>query len=799
MNSTTHKFFFLFLLGSLLHAQNFTLETEVTDEDASAIIFPDAILFNVSDSTQVYEAMGDESGKIKFEEIEAGEYYLEIDVLGYNLYKSANFRIDSNENLGKIKLKKDAAISLNEAVIKSDKPGIQYKVDRQIINAESFSEANVAIDLLENVPSVSVDVNGNVKYRGDGTFRVFINGHPVANGMDKLKEIPTAQIERIEIITNPPAQYASQGTAGIIQVILKKKRLQGYAINANAFANAFGGLSGYFSIDQKSEKSGWYVNASGGKSVWNKYNYSLHQTTVEEGSTYQTIFNEKRENGNKQMNLEAGFNYDLTDKDYIDVAVNINPFATKHFNLSKGNVVSSVFDANGNLTSEENYRLRSDGFEKYQFFGGTINYEHAFNDDKSHKLSAYADVNYFVSPYEEKRIDEKIFENRTERIGSEGFEKNELIINAKINYAYPISEKSSFEVGTELEAHQIPEIGNENGMFDENEQIIPYSNQRSNQVIDFRRNIYSGYATFKSSIGKFEYQFGLRLENTDTQANYSYTEDGENFHEPQTDNFTKLFPSAHLLYNLSDKTQIVANYTRRINRPGYSQFVPIRTYSSVTSFYRGNAAIKPTYTDAYELGYKQNWTNKNYISLQVFHRVSHGAMWNISSVSQNNDSEAGTVTSTPQNVGMSMSTGVELMGNYKFSNWWEANLSTSLYNYNLEVDYADENYEVNQFNYQFKFHNTFLLPAEFKFRLNFNYMGPGKGAQDTREGYLNSSASIQKSIMNDRWTFTIGGDNVFDTMNYKYRTEGENFSMQNEYDHLPNFFLRVAFKFDNQN
>lgn len=798
MNSTTHKILLLLItisFSTFLNAQNLTLETQVNDEANSAIIFADAYLYSVSDSLKVYQAMGDETGKIKFEEIESGNYYLEIDVLGYHLYKSANFEIHSNKNLGEIKLKKDEAISLNEAVIKSEKPGIQYKVDRQIVNAESFPNANVAIDLLENVPSVSVDIDGTLKYRGDGTFRVFINGHPVANGTDKLKEIPTSQIERIEIITNPPAQYASQGTAGIIQVILKKNRLQGYAINANVFANALGGVSGYFSIDQKSEKSGWYINGSGGKNVWNKYDFSLEQTTVEEGRTYRNSFFEERENGSRQAYLEAGFNYDLTDKDYIDVSFNINPFETKHFNLSKGNVNSSVFDNGGNLLSNEQYQLRSENEETYRFFGGSINYEHSFNDDKSHKLSVNASVDYFISPYNEYQMDEKIYDDRVERIGKQGYEKNELIINGRVNYAYPVSEKTSFEVGAEIEAHQIPEIGNENGNFDENGQLIPYSNQRSNQTIDFMRNIYAGFATFKSSFGKFEYQLGLRVENTETKADYNYTdENGLAVYEPQSDNFTKLFPSAHLLYNISDKTQIVANYTRRINRPGYSQFVPFQSYNSVVSYYRGNAAILPVYTNAYEIGYKQNWTQKNYISLQVFHRAASDVMSNINSVSGD-----GSISATPQNVGKSFSTGVELMGNYKISNWWESNLSISLFDYLLKVDYAEQDYEVQQFNYQVRWSNTFKLPADFNVKFNLNYFGPGKGAQDEREAYLNSSASIQKSIMNDKWTFTLGADNILDAFNYDYKTSGDGFVTLQNYDYESNFFLRVAFKFDNQN
>lgn len=798
MNSTRFKILFILIIicfGGIVSAQNFMVDAVITEEENAVIIFPNAYLYSAADSVRVYEMMGDETGKIKFEEVEAGDYYLEVDVLGYYLYKTEKFTINSDKDLGHITLKKDETITLSEALIKSDKAGIQYKVDRQIINADSFPNADVAMDLLENVPSVSVDVEGNLKYRGDGTFKVFINGHPVANGTDKLKEIPTAQIERIEIITNPPAQYASAGTAGIIQVILKKSRLQGYAINANLNTHSLGAITGYFSVDHKSEKSGWYVNANGGHSIWNDHSSNQLQTTQSGGLNYVTQTDTEFKNGNNKMFLEAGLNHDITSKDYIDVSFYIEPIKTKNFNDDKGNVFASVYDESGNLISEESYQLHSDRYEKYNYLGGTLNYEHYFKDDKSHKISAYADVTYFISDYEGKKIDSKIYENSVERIGNYGYEKNELEINGKINYAVPFSEKSSLEAGLEADLYQIPEISNQNGTFDENGQIEPYSGQRSNQLIDIKQNIYSAYATFKSSFGKLEYQLGLRAENTDTKTDYRYTdESGNEFYEPYNDNFIKLFPSAHVLYSFSEKTQLVANYTRRIDRPGYWQFVPFQSYSSITSYFRGNAAIKPAYTNAYELGFKQNWTNKNYLSVQLFHRMTEDVWNNI-----NTAAEEGMTVAIPVNVGNSFSNGVEIMGNYKINNWWESNLSISLFDYKLKVDYDEEKYDRKQFNYQFKWNNSFKLPADFAVKFNMLYNSPEKTAQGQKEYYFSSSASIQKSFYDEKWTITLGGNNIFDTGKYKFKSKGDGFTNEITNDYKPYAFLKIAFKFDNQN
>ncbi|MGS2741067.1 TonB-dependent receptor domain-containing protein [Sinomicrobium sp. M5D2P17] len=789
-----YLFFFFALPAFYAHAQT-TIHGKIVDKQTdSPVIYANVSVFSAADKDSVLlGAISDEKGAFTIKQVPVGSYTLKVNFMGY-IEVNQPLEVSRNTlDAGTIFLEEQVE-NLEEVVVKSSKPAVQYKVDRQIINAAAFPAANVAIDLLENVPSVSVDVEGNIKYRGDGTFRVFINGHPVANGVEKLRQIPSSQIERIEIITNPPAQYASEGTAGIIQVILKKNRMQGYAINTNVYANSRGSIQGYFSIDKKGEKSGWYVNTNGGHNVWSNYDLTQVQTVISDGVSYQTRVAQNFKNGNDRMYLEAGFNYDISEKDYIDVAVHVNPFKMRNFRNTRGDVRSGTLTESGTLENETLYHLRSARFEKFHYVGGTVNYEHYFNKDKSHKLSTYANVSYYLSPYAERQTDRKIYADSISSIGYDGFENKELVLDSKLNYTLPLSEKSSLETGAEIEVHQIPLLGGENGYFEAGGKIIPYSGQRSEQVIDFRRNVYSGYATFKSGIGSWEYQLGLRVENTYTKADYNYrNEDGAAVYIPGDDNFTQLFPSAHLLYNFSEQTQFVANYSRRIDRPGYWQITPYQRYESVTSYFEGNAGIKPSYINAYELGFKQNWSNKNYLSIQLFHRAISNVLNNIST-----SGDEGILISSPENIGTSYSTGMEIMGNYKPGDWWETNMSISLFDYKLHVTYANRDEERKQFNYEFKWNNTFTLPSDFILKYNMNYNSPSQEAQGNREGYLNTSASLQKSFADDRWTFTLGAYNLLGTAKYEYNRQGEDFSNNLSYDYDTFAFLKVAFKLDRQ-
>lgn len=279
-----------------------------------------------------------------------------------------------------------------------------------------------------------------------------------------------------------------------------------------------GSYDGSTSIDKKTERSGWYINVDGGKRYWNNVDYKINQTVENDGYTYKTAIRKTMDNGHKQLELETGFNYDITKKDYIDVSFSMEPIKNSNFSLYNGWVTSDTY-RNGSLQNSEDYNLISSYKNKYGYYGGYLSYNHFFNEDKSHKLIFEGSISNYMNPYTESTIDSKEYDTRTVKIGSDNYEKNELLLTAKITYEIPFSEKTNLNGGFDVNVDDIPEIGTENGTYDENGVLTPFSNQRSKQIIDYNRSIYSGFANFTSAVKKFEYKAGLRLEYEQTNAN----------------------------------------------------------------------------------------------------------------------------------------------------------------------------------------------------------------------------------------------------------------------------------------
>ncbi|GLB48184.1 outer membrane beta-barrel family protein [Neptunitalea lumnitzerae] len=786
---------FLFVSTTVIYGQKSVLKgTILAKQTNETIPYAEIALLKISTAdTLNLGTITDDNGFFVLESVPYGTYQLTANFMGFSSLQKEVVVNSKQTDLGILYLE-ERLENLEEVVVTSSKAAIEYKVDRQVINASSFPQASIAVDLLKNVPSIQIDINGEVTYRGDGTFKVYINGHPVPNGTQKLQQIPADQIDKIEIITNPSAEFSAEGTAGIIQIILKKTRLEGYAINVTGSTSTLGSYFGFASIDKKTEKSGWYININGGKRYWNKIDYTIDQQTQDNGLMYQTNLEESQDNGFKRLVVEAGFNYDITPNDYIDVALNYEPIKNQNFNLSDGWVQSNTYDAAHNLVDEEYYDLVSRYKNKYGYYGAEVAYNHFFNEDKSHKLTFNTDFSNYVRPYEEQSVDSKIYANETVNLGSTNYEDNEVLLGGKLIYEVPFSENSIFNIGAEVNLDDIPAIGTENGTYDENGALVPFSDQRSEQVIDFSRVVYAGFSNFSSKFHKFEYKLGLRLENEHTTSNYAYIDNTNTAqYIPASYTRTKLFPNMHVLYNMNDKTQLTASYSRRIRRPNYFSLVPVIQYNSVTSYYQGNANIKPTYVNAYELAYKRNWTDTDYLSVQLYHRMSEGLQ-----SSYNYNFGDGILISTPENVGNAYSTGVEFMGNIAPTKWWKTNLSITLYNYKLKVAFNDLDYIQEFFNYTLSWNNTFTINDTFSVQSNSYFYGDYKDAQSTSKASWYTSIGINKSFLDDTWSINLSGDNIFNTRVFRTVTTGTDFTNYSKMDFSPYVTLKVSYTFDNQ-
>jgi len=790
----TKSVFFLFCafcLSTPLKAQNCCVRGKIIDGLSKAPISYASVVI-LKDSVQLQGAMTDNQGAYEFKHLKTGNYRIKISFIGYQSVILDPLLLQPGvRDLGKTTLLV-LTENLQEITVQSSRPPLTYKVDRKVIDAGSFPGAEVAMDLLENLPSIQLDFEGKLTYRGDGTFKVYVNGHPVANGEEKLKQLPASQIDKIEVITNPSAKYDAEGTAGIIQVILKKNRLEGYAINTSAKGTSQGAHEWLFSVDHKGEKSGWYIQGNRGKDIRNKYDSRENQVIYSNGLTYQISTNKSTKKSEDKSYLEIGFNYDLTAKDYIDFSGYIYPEKSKQSTDENGEATEQVTDEGGGLL-ESSYLLNSDAYFNYRYIGSTLTYEHAFNKKRTHLLSAYLDYSGYLQDLDQKQIDTRVYDTYTERAGNRGIEHDEVILEGKLSYSVPLTEKLTLETGLQINTDHIPRITSENGNFDEKEVFKRFAGEDENQSVNFIQDVYAGYVSLKREAKKLSVQLGMRMEHTKRRSDYSYTgNEDEKIILPDRTSFTDFFPSAHFTYSLSKSHQIYLSYSRRIRRPNYWSLVPLQQYTGPYSYYQGNGDLKPAFSNSWEAGYKKSW-DKNFISFEAFVRQTNRFIQNYYRTKTED-----ILIFSPENVGKSFSTGGEFMTGVNLFPWWNLNLSSNLYAYKLNIDFETTEKTSHQLKTNTRLNNTFLLPESFTLKWDLDYKSPIENSQMKRDGYFVSNLAIKKSFAKGKWVTTFVYNNLFTGNKYDQTTEGTDFHIKTSYTENPFVSFKVAYILDNQ-
>lgn len=775
-------------------AQNTDVSVSVLDElTGDPIQYANVLLSVENDTLMLLGGITNARGEVVIEDVSYGIYKLKISFIGYNKFVKEKVKVDSrNTDLGNIKLNINSE-NIGQIDVLGKKKGLYYKVDRKIITAESNPQASKAIDLLANIPSLQVDFEGRLSYRGDGTFEVYINGHPVTNGTVKLRQLSTDKIDYIEVITNPSAKYAAEGTAGIIQVILKRNRLEGFVLNSSVSISTLGGYEWLFNVDKKWERGGWYLEGQAGDDVLGKSKVTTEQFITNTNGIDETysIINKKQRS--KNTYVEFGFNYDLSDKDYIDLMLNVNPFKYSDNNIEDGFYEEKYYN-NGELNNTEIYNYNSKYKMDYRYLGSVLTYEHAFSKDRSHLLTTFIDFSTYLNPLSEIKIDNGEYVNHSESMGYNDKEYNEVIVNYNLAYKVSVSEKSKLEVGTDVKLNRIPKYTSVSGTFDENEEITPFAWVPTYQQVDFKRNIYSGFMTFNSGFGKLEYMLGIRSEYTERAMNYSYVEEnGASENLLMGKDFIDFFPTLHVVYNFSDEKQLSASYSSRINRPNYWSLVPMRRYESPHLLYIGNDELMPSYAKAMEIGFLKSW-NDNFFSVEMFARNTKGLAQNYYRALADNN----TIIYTKENVGNSWSVGSEFMTGIDVFSWWNTNVSTSLFTYQLKVDVDNDKRTEKQFRSDSGFNNTFNLGKTTLLKCDISYRSPMISAQVSRDSYWYSNMAIRKTFDSKKWAVLLSWSNVFNSRKYNAISKGDEFMVNSYFEKESFVTLKLSYSFDNQ-
>ncbi len=782
--TTLLLFFFISYYGI---AQQASIKGRILDsQDKAPIAYANISLLSTKDSL-ISGAISNEKGKYVIKHIPVGKYKLQISFMGYKTVEIQHLILSKGmRDLGVEYLQPDTE-NLKEIVISNGKSPISYKVDRKVINASAFPEASVALDLLENLPELKVDVTGKITYRDRMTFSIFINGKPVANGSDRLRNLNAKLIDKIEIITNPSAKYAAQGTGGIINIILKKNRLKGYNISSSVRVDTKKGFLWLFNIGRSTKKSEWYVNGNYGK-----YEYKF------DTDLYRIIHRPDAPNiknhsvgGNHASNnyLDVGYNYDLTGKDMIDLSFNVQALPVKNSPYSNQQIVETPKDGSPiyayELTKEEAYT--------YQYFGTAMSFTHKFDKEANKKIELSVDYSAYLKNFDQLSVDALHLSSGTIKQGYYYNEQNEEALTVDLDFSYDFN-KYNVASGLSVDTDFIPKTLTKNGYVDDQDEITPFAGAYHYQYVKFARNIYAAYADVSTKWKKWELKTGLRYEHTMRIADYTYNYSDDTQQEvkqPYNNDFGRLFPSFHLKYGFSDSKEIAFSYTKRIERSNYYALMPFRQYGSPYSYSLGNAALQPEYIDSYEIKYHNNW-DKDYFSISAYWYHHSENITSYQFIDADNF-----VYSQQINSGTRNSIGSDISINYHPLAWWNINLSTSLYYKQIMIDFNQIHANKESWVGYVNLNQDFSLPKAIKVKIKARYVGPELSVQQRSDPYFVTQLSLQKNL-GKHWKLFLYTNNIWGDIRSKTYTESDELYQERVFVRPQYAGVKLSYNFSNR-
>lgn len=720
--------------------------------------YANVAIYSVVDSSLAGGAITAANGQFIISGIENGEYYADAKFIGYEHTFSPHFKIENNKrdfDLGLLKLV-PASENIREVNVVAQNRPIIYDIDKKIIDPAMFpTTANgTATDVLANTPSVVVDVEGNITMRGSSNFTVLIDGRPTPfDPADALDQIPASTIRNIEIITNPSAKFDPDGNAGIININTKKSKLIGVSGIVNGSGDTNGSYSGDFLLNFKREKVNFYVSGNLSDRKQTGEFYSLNKTfATADTLTIESEGLSKR--GFKGWSFKTGLDYYFNEMNTLSFNVGANgrnrynnSLASFNEYSSSGKNLSSLTESLGEgigteLSTSLDYRKTFK--RKGQEFTAFLYFQNGKGDDYS-----------LYDQFEGERL--LIAGQKSWEVGSE------QQYRLKTDYVHPFTSKMKLEAGYQARIDRSLEW-NDVHWYNTPDSYEPSSQSDYFSEVNFSRDIHSLYSTFSNSGEVVGLQLGLRTEYTDRQLNYSKTD------SIYAINRFDWFPSLHLSFQLPADQQIIASYSRRIQRPRSQFLEPFLTYVDAYNVRVGNPSIEPEYIDSYELGY-QKQIGKGFLSAEVYHRTTNNKIERLQSVYSEN-----VMMQTFANIGADYSTGLELMLNTNPAKWWMLNVMGNAYRYSIEGHVNGNNINIDpSFNWNGRVSNVFSITKKTKLQFDAMYNSPTITAQGSRKGFLFSNLAVRQDLLDNKLNITLSIRDIFNTAKFGFESAGSNF------------------------
>ncbi len=760
-------------------AEPITITGTVFDKDTGQPLeYATLVLQSVRRPEMVTGGISGIDGKFSVETT-PGQYNVRVEYLSYKTYalKAQTYR--TSVDLGTIQLEIDAE-QLADVVVVGERTTVELRLDKKVYNVgqDLTVRGGSVTDVLDNVPSVTVDVEGNISLRGNESVRILINGKPSAlSGLSPqaLQQLPAESIERVEVITNPSARYDAEGTAGILNIILKQSKTAGINGSVNVFAGYPDNFGGALSLNLRREKFNVFTTTTyryrdaPGNALFNQENFDTAGNTV---SFQDEIRNYQRQN--KSLNTNIGFEYFFDDKSSITNSLVIR-------NSDGGSTVDIDFfnfDEVRNPTIQRNrFTLEDEVDENVQY---SVNYKKYFEKD-GHELTM--DYQYSKGDEIENSIINEVVLGETTELPTEQTINDETQVSQLVQFDYVLpfgkDNQSQFEMGYRGTFNKFNtdfDFGIlENGVLDRDPNF-------SNELI-YKEYVNAAYMQLGTKVKKFSVLSGLRMEASDIGIELVDTEEVTN------KDYVNWFPSLFFGYEFSETEQLTISYSRRLRRPRSRFINPFPSRSSNTNLFQGNPDLDPTFTNAFDLGYLKRWDKITFTTSGYFNR-STGVFQFITQetgdfvqienpADPDNPVLVPVQARTPINLATDKRFGMEFTTTYTPKRDWRITWNLNLFQQQLRGDYTytnfqdeviTQNFDADNFTWFTRISAKVPLPGSIDFQSNLFYRGPSKDAQSTNKGILSTNLAFSKDVIKDKATLSLNVSDLFNTRKRRSET-----------------------------
>ena len=756
--------FFLFASVELF-AQNGTIRGQVTDANSGLSMGLASVqIFKDGAKEPVGGGLTRDNGKFEFK-VPIGDLNVVIEFLGYKRFQKKAILTAASPtiDLGSIRLEPTER-TLQEVVVQAEKSFMQLSLDKKIFNVgkDLANAGGSASNILQNIPSVSVDADGNVKLRGSDNVRILVDGKPSGlvsiKGGSGLQNLQASLVERVEIITNPSARYEAEGMAGIINIVLKKDRRQGFNGSVELITGNPDNFGLATNLNYRKKNINFFLNYG-----------VVYRKQPAKGELTQTLFGKDttfyfRQNDNVNFvgynnNIRGGLDYFFSEKSILTAAY--------LYRRSQGNRLRNFLynDYLFNLNNRVGYVKRTqDEDETEPNTEVTLNYKRSFAQ-KGHELTG-----------EIKYLD--YWENSSQLYTQFGFKPDgsdnpaKTLLQTSVNdeyerqwlfqldYTKPIGKEGKFETGLRSSFRNmvndyIVEQKNTSGGFDP----LP----GLDNVFVYDENIHGVYGILGNKTGDLQYQAGVRAEWTDVTTTLRET----NQRNPR--DYVNLFPSVHVTYSLPQENGLQVSYSKRVRRPFYNDLSPYATFSDSRNFNAGNPDLNPEFSNVFELGHIKSFDKGSFTS-SIYYRSTTGKIDRIRKVD-----EKGNAITRVENLLGEKAYGIEFTSGYSVFKWWKMDLNFNFFHANVDGSNILPLYKTATYSWFARQTSRFTPKKGIDIQWRMNYEAPQKLVQGRRKGIFYADLSFSKDIFKEKGSLNLNILDVFHTRKMRYTVAGPNF------------------------